>query len=332
MSNLQDLQPTARQNIIDLVEASGIDVTPWQFTQDGRRVAHPPSNGRFCYDWEFSEGERKFTFCLWFSDCEEDASGIFQRGNMRVAIRSGQLSGPRQRRAEAFDTGVQKAFFKKVPVRVVVVDGYPRQLEDDEASKVATRLLDENWWSISSYDYKTGDFVFRRLEAVAGEDAWEEDFQLAQDIADIEAQTNVPATVREALVQARVGQGEFRRKLLARWGNSCAVTGCNLKEVLRASHCKPWRASDNVERLNAANGLLLSANLDALFDRYLIAFEGDGRMLISDRISDDHRTLLSLGGRLRLAPTEEEQTFLRIHREEFMAQSRTRASAAAAVE
>lgn len=318
MSTLQDLKPTARQNIIDLVQASGLDVTPWEFTQDGKHVAHPSSNGRFCYDWAFAEGERKFTFCLWFTDFDEDAKGIYQRGNMRVVIRSGQLSGPRQRRAEAFDTAVQKAFFNKVPVRVVVVDGYPRQSEDDEASKVATRLLDSNWWSVASYDYQTGEYVFRRLDAEPGDDAWEAS-QLAQDIADIESQTDVPATTREALVQARIGQGEFRRKLLARWGDSCAVTGCDLKEALRASHCKPWRASDNAERLNAANGLLLSANLDALFDRHLIAFDDDGEMLVSSRITGDHRALLSLGGRLRLSPTEEEQTFLRIHREEFLA-------------
>jgi hypothetical protein len=105
------------------------------------------------------------------------------------------------------------------------------------------------------------------------------------DVADIRAATNVGETTKQALIDARRGQGNFRDQLMARWDNSCAVTGCNQPQVLRASHIKPWKKCSNAERLNPYNGLLLSANLDALFDRGLVSFEtelwakvGDGVM------------------------------------------------------
>jgi predicted restriction endonuclease len=74
------------------------------------------------------------------------------------------------------------------------------------------------------------------------------------------------------------------------WGG-CAVVGCTASSVLRASHIKPWSKSSDQERLDAANGLLLTANLDALFNDGLITFEADGNMLVSDRLSHKDRTL-----------------------------------------
>ena len=50
------------------------------------------------------------------------------------------------------------------------------------------------------------------------------------------------------------------------WGGRCAVTGLDLPLLLRASHIKPWRDSDNRERLDPYNGLLLSPSYDAAFD------------------------------------------------------------------
>jgi putative restriction endonuclease len=50
---------------------------------------------------------------------------------------------------------------------------------------------------------------------------------------------------------------------------------------LRASHCKPWRDSDNSERLNGENGLLLTPSIDHLFDRGFISFQGDGGLIVS---------------------------------------------------
>jgi hypothetical protein len=49
--------------------------------------------------------------------------------------------------------------------------------------------------------------------------------------------------------------------------------------VLRASHIKPWAKSTNRERLNAENGIMLAAHVDALFGRGLMSFADDRAML-----------------------------------------------------
>ena len=47
---------------------------------------------------------------------------------------------------------------------------------------------------------------------------------VADDIAAIWRQ-EVSATEKQALVQARLGQGKFRQAVLEQWGGKCAVTG-----------------------------------------------------------------------------------------------------------
>ena len=48
-----------------------------------------------------------------------------------------------------------------------------------------------------------------------------------------------------------------------------------------ASHIKPWRESDNEERLDRFNGLLLIPNIDKAFDLGFISFNDSGKVLIS---------------------------------------------------
>lgn len=96
----------------------------------------------------------------------------------------------------------------------------------------------------------------------------------------IEANPELSPTAREALVLARRGQGIFRQRVQA-IETRCRITGVNRPEHLRASHCKPWRDSDNVERLDGENGLLLTPSIDHLFDRGFISFRDNGRLLVS---------------------------------------------------
>lgn len=125
-------------------------------------------------------------------------------------------------------------------------------------------------------------------------------------------------TTRQRLVEARLGQGEFREKLEQRFDSGCAVTGIKLREMLRASHTMSWAISSDEERLDGDNGLLLAAHLDALFDRHLITFERDGAIRIASRITADVRQLLSLlGGRLKQAPSPAQWRYLQEHNAVF---------------
>lgn len=88
----------------------------------------------------------------------------------------------------------------------------------------------------------------------------------ARKLADF-SNKEIQRTATERLVKERVGQDIYRAALMNYWGGTCAVTGCSLKDALRASHAKPWKdCSTDAERLNVYNGFLLTSNLDALFD------------------------------------------------------------------
>ncbi|EED41042.1 conserved hypothetical protein [Stenotrophomonas sp. SKA14] len=150
--------------------------------------------------------------------------------------------------------------------------------------------------------------------------------QAVRDYHAIVAQAveTMPAEARgtevERLVRQRVGQARYRDALLTYWGGSCAVTGVAVTEALRASHAKPWaECADDAERLDAFNGFLLVANLDALFDRFLISFDDTGHLLSSPRLSQSDLPVLGIhsGMTLRWLATEHRH-YLKWHRERFL--------------
>ena len=91
-------------------------------------------------------------------------------------------------------------------------------------------------------------------------------------------------TVTEAIVSQRLGQGFFRRAVLANFEESCCITGIADPRLLVASHIKPWGV-DVENRHNPANGFLLSATMDRAFDRGLITVKRDGRVRVSKQLS-----------------------------------------------
>lgn len=154
----------------------------------------------------------------------------------------------------------------------------------------------------------------RELEA-----AWNSRGTVAShpELADVEKILNdetQDSTTKKRLVDARLGQGRFRDQLERRWENACAVTGCKVASVLRASHIKPWKDSGDDERLDHNNGLLLAAHIDALFDCGLITFRDDGKMLVSREIPGNETRRLQLGGSLSKKLTNSEKSFLQHHR------------------
>jgi hypothetical protein len=139
---------------------------------------------------------------------------------------------------------------------------------------------------------------------------------LTRDINAILTESQSSPTERAAEILARVGQGQFRNQLMKTWGGACAVTGCEVPELLRASHILPWHEWGD-HRLNSCNGLLLVAHLDAAFDAYLISFDEFGTLILSARIPVDQATRLGLEGRLRKLPPKQTREFLAVHRAEM---------------
>jgi hypothetical protein len=100
------------------------------------------------------------------------------------------------------------------------------------------------------------------------------------------AQTSLEETEKASLVMSRRGQGLFRRrvKLIEQ---KCRVTGVHSEKLLTASHIKPWKTSDNIERLDGNNGLFLSPHIDRLFDSGFITFTAIGEMLVSPLLDEE---------------------------------------------
>lgn len=96
---------------------------------------------------------------------------------------------------------------------------------------------------------------------------------------------NDKGTEREIKTKQRIGQNIFRAILLDLYDSKCCLTGIDIPEVLRASHIISW--AENVKtRLNPENGLCLSATYDAAFDKYLISFDENYRMILSPIIKE----------------------------------------------
>ena len=86
----------------------------------------------------------------------------------------------------------------------------------------------------------------------------QEDTVLAE-IKKIEDDKTVSKTERLSITRSRVGQGLFRDRLIGYW-HGCSITSFQHYDILVASHIKPWKVSDNQQRLDVYNGLLLLPN------------------------------------------------------------------------
>lgn len=118
---------------------------------------------------------------------------------------------------------------------------------------------------------------------------------------------------------ARIGQGKYRDDMLEKWGYCCAVTGCSIKETIIASHAKPWKDAEPKEKTNWHNGLPLSADLDALFDKGLITFDENWKIYFPEDKTEEYRKLgvtkdMSIRDHLNDADKKEVESFLKYHR------------------
>lgn len=124
-------------------------------------------------------------------------------------------------------------------------------------------------------------------------------------------------TEKEAIVKSRIGQGTYRDKLIQKYKSRCIITGIDNKKLLIASHIKPWSVSNNFERVDEDNGLLLCANMDRLFDSGLITFDNDGCIKISSFVGKENEKRLSIEPNMKfdLQITSKMKIYLDYHRD-----------------
>ena len=106
---------------------------------------------------------------------------------------------------------------------------------------------------------------------------------------------------RDSPIQAtrRVGQDIFREAILTSYQRRCALTDIDDPRLLNASHIVAW-STDELHRMNLRNGICLGALHDRAFDRHLITFDADRRMLIRHDVPDAARAALQRGAATHL--------------------------------
>lgn len=108
-----------------------------------------------------------------------------------------------------------------------------------------------------------------------------------------------PDEVEKVLTQVRRNQGKFKGFLKTIWGAQCAVSKCTEEAILEAAHIIPYSVGRDYSK---SNGLLLRADIHALFDAYLLSIDADGRVHVADSIKDIAYT--SLQGQLLARPKD----------------------------
>jgi len=135
---------------------------------------------------------------------------------------------------------------------------------------------------------------------------------LEQDVSQIVDDPRLTSTEKSTLINTRLGQGSFRKKLIHHWGG-CAVTGYGDTRFLVASHIKPWSKASDVERIDPFNGLLLLPNLDKVFDLGYISFETSGAIWISGELEEIE--ILGVQPELKISLRPKHQEYLEYHRQ-----------------
>jgi hypothetical protein len=141
--------------------------------------------------------------------------------------------------------------------------------------------------------------------------------------ASIEESPDIETAEKEQIIKARRGQGRFRENV-QNFEKACRVLGISNARFLIASHIKPWRVAMNTERLDGENGLLLSPNIDFLFDRGFISFADDGALLISPVADKDclRRLRVPVDGAFTVGGfSQKQQEYLSYHRRNIFLES-----------
>ncbi len=87
----------------------------------------------------------------------------------------------------------------------------------------------------------------------------------------------------ERTVKTRRLQQFFRKVILSSYENRCALTGIAIRQILVASHIIPWSENED-RRADPTNGLCLNVLHDKAFDRHLITFDEDYRLVVSSEL------------------------------------------------
>lgn len=125
-----------------------------------------------------------------------------------------------------------------------------------------------------------------------------------------------PANTGYRMTAYRKTQTKFREQLLNR-ENSCQLCNLSIPSLLVASHIIPWAISDENQKVDLDNGLLLCISHDALFDKGFISFKEDGQILISSNLPSSEFERLNINETMSINILPGQEKYMRFHRAEI---------------
>jgi len=156
MSVLDDLRPTKKHLVMDLLASAAVDVSHWK----NYKGKSPAANPKYCYNWSFEQAGERVAVCLWHRELElHKGTTIFRRKpRHRSSIRKEPGASVWNKRSEEFGRNLELAYRQALPVRVIIIEGKQRNPAEanPKASSVEVRMLDPISWAVTEYDYATG--------------------------------------------------------------------------------------------------------------------------------------------------------------------------------
>lgn len=128
--------------------------------------------------------------------------------------------------------------------------------------------------------------------------------------------SKISEVTKKNILTARVGQGEYRSKLLLECP-FCPFTMVNDERLLIASHIKPWAKSNDDEKIDPKNGFILTPTYDRLFDQGFITFSNEKKIIVSPWITPMNQKRLSIynGMKIPYLPMDSKrEEYLEYHR------------------
>lgn len=122
-------------------------------------------------------------------------------------------------------------------------------------------------------------------------------------------------TEKLTLSKARIGQGEYRKKLLELCP-FCPITLVSDDRLLIASHIKPWASSNEFEKTDPKNGFMLTPTFDFLFDRGFLSFTDERKTILSPFLSNMTYSKIGISDNKLIPhlPIEGREAYLQYHR------------------
>ena len=283
---LDDLRPRTKETIFDLLQQIAISTDAWFTKANGEPVSRVKANPNFCYDWSFGSPREGYALCIWHGTLETRNGNIVFNENLRGLADRLQADGrdrtndaermtraaTQAARARAFDDALNFSYARGMPVSVILTEGDRRNREElgEGSSHVQFRSLDPIKWYVHEYHEGSGTALLIRGIKPAG-------VTENNCVAENEG-LGPPDEVQQRAIKVRRGQAQFREKLLAAYGRTCAIAGCKLVDLLEAAHIRPHADEPNY---SVTNGLLLRADIHTLYDLDLLSIDTRLRMRLA---------------------------------------------------